>query len=691
MSAPPTPPCARRTIHEHRDAHGTRPDPYHWLRDDTREDTEVLAHLRAENAYCDAVLAPHAALEQAIYEEIAARLKPDDSSVPVFDNGYWYTARYAPGQQYLIHLRQAGSLDAPEEILIDGNRMAQDSDYFELGHYEISPDNRWMAYAIDWVGRCEYEIRIRDLHRGEDLPDRIVRAEADLAWANDNQTLLYIAKDPETLLGDRVMAHRLGEIEDRLLYREADDRFFMGVSRSKDGRWLLIGLDATQTSECRYADAGGPDFHFEPVIAREEAHEYEAEPLGEDFIIRSNRGARNFRLVRAPRGSAGDSKTWVELIAGRDDATIEDFDVHRDWLFVNERVDGLLRLRRLSWDGKLDQQLGPDRAGADAATTMLDALPELDAPVLRYVHSSLASPASTYELDLRSGEQRLIKRQPVLGVFDESNYVSEHRRVTVRDGAPVPVSIVYRRGTALDGSAPTLVHGYGAYGLSLDPSFSSARLALLDRGFVCVIAHLRGGEELGRDWYDGGRRANKMNSFHDFIDVSEWLVQQGYAARDRLFASGGSAGGLLMGAVANLRPELYAGMLAHVPFVDVLSTMLDDSLPLTTNEYEEWGDPAEAAAYRWMLDYSPYDNVREQAYPAMRVTTGLWDSQVPYWEAAKWVARLREANTGDAPILLQTELGAGHGGKSGRYERLREVARDYTFLIWRAGLAGHTS
>jgi len=686
MSAPPTPPRARRTALEHRDTHGTRADPYHWLRDDTRQDAEMLAHLRAENAYCDAVLAPHAVLEQAIYDEIVARLKPDDSSVPVFDNGYWYTARYMPDQQYMIHLRQAGSLDAPEEILIDGNRMAQDSDYFELGHYEISPDNRWMAYAIDRVGRREYEIRIRDLHSGEDLPDRIVRAEADLAWANDSQTLLYIAKDPETLLGDRVMAHRLGEVEDRLLYREEDDRFFMGVSRSKDGRWLLIGLNATLTSECRYADAGGPEFHFEPVIAREEAHEYEAEPLGEDFIIRSNRGARNFRLVRAPRCSAGDSETWVELIAGRDDAAIEDFDVHRDWLFVNERVDGLLRLRRLSWDGTLDQQVGPDHASADAATTMLDALPELDAPVLRYVHSSLASPASTYELDLRSGEQRLIKRQPVVGSFDESDYVSEHRRVTARDGARVPVSIVYRRGTALDGTAPALVYGYGAYGLSLDPNFSSSRLALLDRGFVCVIAHVRGGEELGRDWYDGGRLANKMNSFHDFIDVSEWLVQQGYAARDRLFASGGSAGGLLMGAVANLRPDLYAGMLAHVPFVDVLSTMLDDSLPLTTNEYDEWGDPAEADAYHWMLDYSPYDNVREQAYPAMRVTTGLWDSQVQYWEAAKWVARLREANSGDAPVLLQTELGAGHGGKSGRYERLHEVARDYAFLIWRAGL-----
>lgn len=683
MTAPPRP---RRQAGTVRTRHGELTDPYRWLRDDTRQDAEVLSHLRAENAYTEALLAPLARAEQALYEELVARLQPDESSPPVFDNGYWYRARYQPGRQYAVHVRQRGSLQAPEELLLDGNVLAEGCEYCELGNYEVSPDNRWLAYAVDRVGRGEYEIRVRDLSSGVDLPDRIMRAEADLAWANDRLGLLYIAKDEETLRGDRVYVHRLGEAGDRLLYREADEAFFMGVSRSKDGRWLLIGLDATRCSECLYASAGDAALRFVPLIPRQYGHEYEAEPLGEDVILRTNRDAPNFRLVRAPRERAADVASWRELVAAREDASIEDFDVQRDWLLVNERVDGLLRVRRLRWDGRADQPVAV--APNQAATTVLQALPELDAPVMRYLHSSLGEPASIWELDLASGEARLIQRQPVLGGFDAGDYVSEHRRIAVRDGARVPVSIVRRRDTPLDGSAPLLVYGYGAYGLSLDPDFSSSRLSLLDRGFVHAIAHVRGGEELGRAWYDAGRLAHKQNSISDFIDVTEWLLANGYGDRRRSFASGGSAGGLLVAAVANQRPELFAGILAHVPFVDVINSMLDDSLPLTTNEYEEWGDPNEARAWAWMRAYSPYDNVRPQSYPAFRVTAGLWDSQVPYWEAAKWVARLREAQQGDAPILLQTELEAGHGGRSGRYERLREVARDHVFLLWRANLLG---
>lgn len=683
----PTPPRAARKPFRHRSAHGERLDEYHWLRDDTREDASVLDHLRAENDYCDALLSPVQPLQDALYEEIVARLKPDEASVPVFDNGYWYQARYVPEQEYAVHTRRKGRLDAPEEMLLDGNAMAQAAggDFFEIGNYEVSPDNRWLAYAVDTVGRREYEIRIRNLETGEELPDCISRVEADLAWANDNATLLYIAKDEMSLLGDRVYAHRLGQADDRLIYQEKDDRFYMGVSRSKDGRWLLIGLSATTSSEMRYADADDPALAFRPLLPREPRHEYEAEPFGEDFIVRSNKGAPNFRLLRVPMASADDETRWTELVPARDEVLIEDYDILRDWLVINERVDGLLCIRLQSWDGTRSESIVPDET---TGTMMLDHLPDIDSPVLRYAYTSLTTPAITYDHELASGQHREMKRQPVLGPFDSKDYVGEHVRVAARDGARVPVSIVRHRDTPLDGSAPLLVYGYGAYGYSLDPAFSSARLSLLNRGFVYAIAHVRGGQELGRAWYDAGRLEHKQNSFHDFIDVSDWLVEHGYGAPDRVFASGGSAGGLLVGAVANLRPDRFAGILAHVPFVDVVTTMLDSSLPLTSNEYEEWGDPREPQAYQRLLSYSPYDQVAPRHYPAMLVTTGLWDSQVQYWEPAKWVARLREHQLAEAPILFHTDLGAGHGGKSGRYERLRDTARDYAFLLWRAGLEG---
>jgi oligopeptidase B len=658
--------------------HGERDDHFYWLRDDTRSDPEMLGYLRAENEYTDAMLAPVKPLIDRLYEEIVARIKQDDSTVPVRYRGYWYAVRYATGQEYPIVVRRADAPNATEVILLDGNALASGQPFFQLGGYEISPDNRLLAYTEDTVGRRQYRVRIKDLESGTLLPDVIENVDGGVAWADDNRTLLYVEKDPVTLLGRRVRAHVLGGTgEDRLIYEEPDESFDLTVERTKSERYLFIASESTTSSEWRYARTDDPKLQFTVVLPREEDHEHQIDHIDDRFLIRTNWQALNFRIVAVPIAEAADRERWHDVVPHDPEIFVQDFEIFRTFLAVSERSRGLMNVRVQRWGE------APFRLTADDPTyaMSLGVNPELDTTKLRYVYTSLTTPNTTFEYDLADGSRELLKREPVLGDFDPANYVSEFVWVPGRDGERIPASIVYRKGTPLNGTAPLYQYGYGSYGLSMDPLFSLSRLSLLDRGFVYAMAHIRGGQELGRRWYDTGRLEYKWNTFNDFIDVTDHLIARGYCARDKVFAAGGSAGGLLMGVIANVAPDRYAGLVAHVPFVDIVTTMLDTSIPLTTLEYDEWGNPIEADAYAYMLSYSPYDNIRAQPYPAMLVTTGLWDSQVQYYEPAKWVAKLRRYNTGSQPVLMHVNLEAGHGGKSGRYEHMREIAREYGFVI----------
>ena len=681
----PSPPVAPQRPHPVKAPHGTRLDEYHWMRDDTRSAPEVISHLQAENAYTDAVLAPVKVLEDRVYEEIVARIKQDDSSVPYRHRGYWYYTRYEPGREYAVYARRCGSLEADEEVMLDGNLLAEDSSFFQVGGMAIAPGERLLAFTEDRVGRRQYTLRVKDLATGELLPDRVDNVDPGMVWTADAGSVLYVEKHPETLLPYRVRRHVLGTpvATDELLYELEDESLYLSLDHTKDDRYLLIVGAGHDASEVHYARSADPQLRFTRMLEKEDGHEYYPEHFEGRWIIRSNWQAPNFRLVEADVGAESNRAAWRDLIAHRDDAAIEDFSVFRGFIAVNERSGGLLRIRIRPWGGAGDSWVESDEP---AFTTDLDANMEIDSGVVRYTYTSLTTPVSTYDHDVSTGEKRLLKREPVLGPFDPADYVSEYRWAEARDGVRVPVSIVYHSRFRRDGTAPLLQYGYGAYGLSMDPAFSSALLSLLDRGFVYAIAHVRGGQELGRRWYDGGKLRNKLNSFTDFVDVTRFLVSEHYADPGRVFARGGSAGGLLMGAVANLAPGDYRGIVTHVPFVDVVTTMLDESLPLTTLEYVEWGDPRELDDYEYMLSYSPYDNVRAQDYPAMLVTTGLWDSQVQYFEPAKWVARLRRLKTDDNQLLLRTHMEAGHGGKSGRFRRYREIAEEYAFLLDLAGI-----
>ncbi|HEY6641681.1 S9 family peptidase [Povalibacter sp.] len=678
----PIPPRPAQRPYRVESPNGSRTDPYYWLRDDTRTSPDVLAHLRAENDYTAAMLAPVQPLIDGLYTEIVGRLKQDDSSVPVRYRGHWYWTHYETGGQYPIYLRRRDGDDpAAAVVLLDCNAMAQGHAFFQLANYEVSPDDRLLAFAVDTVGRRQFQLRIKDLATGELLPDIIENAEADLAWADDNRTLLYVEKDPVTLLGRRVRSHVLGSTApDALIYEELDESFGIALERSKSDDYLFIGSESTTSSEWRYARANDPTFDFTVFAPRADDHEYQIDHLDDRFLVRTNSQAQNFRIVAVPvadRQAQGQPDRWVDVIAHDPQILVQDFELFRDFLAVSERSGGLSKIRVQRWGQSAELLLADD----PAYTMHLGANPEIDATRLRYVYTSLTTPASTYDIDIHSGERTLLKREPVLGDFDSSNYASEFLWAPARDGERIPVSVVYRKDTPRDGSAPLFLYAYGSYGLSMDPAFSSARLSLLDRGFIYAIAHVRGGQELGRRWYDDGRLLHKWNTFNDFLDATDFLIAQRYASAGRIYASGGSAGGLLMGTAINMAPEKYGGVVANVPFVDIVTTMLDESIPLTTLEYDEWGNPNEADFYRYMLSYSPYDNVSAQAYPPMLVTTGLWDSQVQYYEPAKWVARLRDLKTDTNPILLHTNLDAGHGGQSGRFERLREVAREYGFVI----------
>ena len=682
MSTPPIAEARPRVVVS---PNGSRTDDYFWLRDDTRCNPEVLAYLEAENAYSSAMLAHVKPLEDTIYGEIVGRIKQDDSSVPYRKRGFWYYTRYQEGGEYPLYARRKGNLDAVEQVMLDGNTLATGADFFEIGSMAVAPGERLLAYTEDRVGRRQYTLRFKDLDTGEMLPDAIGQVDPSVVWTADGQSVLYAEKHPETLLPYRVRRHVLGTpvSADTLVYELKDLSLYLSVDHTKDERYLLIVGSGHDATEVRYACAADPGLEFKLMLAKEDGHEYYPDHFDGRWIIRSNWQAPNFRVVEVPVGSESDRGAWRDVIPHREDASVEDLSVFTHFMAVNERSGGLLKVRIHPWAGGEETFIASDEPTFVAE---LGANFELETDLVRYTYTSLTTPRSTYDHDVRSGRRTLLKREPVLGRFDPADYTTEYRWATARDGAQVPVSIVYRKGIRPDGSAPLLQYGYGAYGLSMDPVFSSARLSLLDRGFVYAIAHVRGGQEMGRHWYEGGKLLNKWNSFNDFIDVTRFLVREGYADPGRVFASGGSAGGLLMGAVANAAPGDYRGIVTHVPFVDVVTSMLDEDLPLTTLEYVEWGDPRREACYRYMLSYSPYDNVSAQAYPAMLVITGLWDSQVQYFEPAKWVAKLRRLKTDGNLLLFRTNMEAGHGGKSGRFQRYREVAEEYVFLLDQSGI-----
>ncbi|PZO10404.1 MAG: oligopeptidase B [Lysobacteraceae bacterium] len=679
-------PVAAKKPHDVVAPHGaTRSDEYYWLRDDKREDPEMLAYLNAENAYADTVLKPLEALEETVYAELIARIKQDDSSVPYLEDGYWYYTRFETGKEYPVYARRKGTMDAPEQVLFELNQLAQGKSFYQVGTFEISPDDQWVAYAEDDVGRRQYTLRIKNIASGEVLPDVITGVSANLMWGDDSRTLYYVENDPVTLLTKRVKAHVVGTAvdQDKLVYEEQDDTFSMGVRRTRSDEYLCIGVSSTVSSEMRCTPAAKPG-EFAVVAPRQRDFEYSADHLDGRWVITTNWDSKNFRIMTLADGQPwGDRGLWKELVAHSPDVFIEGTELFRGYMAIAERSGGLERVRVRMDDGK-EEFVKADESAYSMGLAM-NAEPGTD--WLRYTYTSLATPASTYEVNVRTNERRLLKEQEVPGGFDKANYVTDRLWATARDGTQVPVSVLYRKGFEKNGKAALYQYAYGSYGSSSDPGFNSNVFSLVDRGAVYAVAHIRGGQEMGRQWYEDGKMFNKVNTFTDFIDVTDFLVKQGYAAPGRVAAMGGSAGGLLMGAVANLAPEKYRAMVAHVPFVDVVTTMLDETIPLTTGEFDEWGNPKDKASYDYMLSYSPYDQVAAKDYPSMLVTTGLWDSQVQYYEPAKWVARLRATRTDGNPLLFRTNMEAGHGGKSGRFQRYRERAEEYAFVIERLGLA----
>ncbi|HEY0312576.1 MAG TPA: S9 family peptidase [Allosphingosinicella sp.] len=688
IAAPPqSPPLAAQKPYPVKGPDGlTRTDPYYWLRDDTRKNPDMLAYLKDENSYADAVLAPLKPLEDRLYGEFVGRIKQDDTSVPARQRGYFYYTRYETGQDYPIVARRQGSMQAPEEVLLDEPAMGKGRGYFQVGTYEVSPGNRLLAYAEDIVGRRQYVLRVKDLATGKLLADEVANVEPDVVWADDNRTLFYIEKDPVTLLPRRVKAHVLGTpvSADRLVYEEKDESFYLSISRTSDEKFICIALGSTVSSEARCAPAAAPAA-FAVLTPRQREFLYDADHMGAQWIVRTNWNAPNYKLMRVSDAAApGGRAAWTDLVPHRADVFIEDFKPMASFIAIAERSGGNKRLRLVQGaqpGGRSSFVASDEPAYAMAIGANLEA----DTEWLRYTYNSLTTPSRVYEVSARTGERRLLKQNPAPG-YDPARYVTERVWATARDGTKIPVSLVYRKGFRKDGTAAMLQYGYGSYGLSQDPSWSTTTTSLLDRGMVYALAHIRGGQDMGRAWYDKGHLLNKKNSFTDFIDVTRWLTAHGYAAKGRVAAMGGSAGGLLMGAVANMAPQDYKVMVAQVPFVDVVTTMLDASIPLTTNEYDEWGNPAQRKYYDYMLSYSPYDNVRPQSYPALFVGTGLWDSQVQYYEPAKWVAKLRATKADRNPLVFRINMEAGHGGKSGRFRRYRDTAEYYAFILSQLGV-----
>ncbi|WP_298423551.1 S9 family peptidase [uncultured Kordia sp.] len=660
--------------------HGdVRIDDYYWLND--RENPEVISYLEAENVYNDEMTAHTKDFQKNLFEELKGRIKEDDASVPYKLNGYWYVRKYEEGKDYPIHTRRKETLDAPEEILFDVNEMAEGHSYYKLTGINISPDNKLAAFGVDTVSRRQYTIHIKNLETGEIYKERIENTTGSSTWAADNKTLFYANKDEQTLRSEKIFKHKIGEnvANDEVIFHEKDETYITFVYKSKSRKYLVIGSYSTLSSEYRVLEADNPDGEFRIFQERVRGLEYSIAHYKDHFYILSNKDqATNFKLSKTLENKTG-MDNWEDIIKHRPEVLIEDVDIFKDFLVVSERDNGLNKIRIIRWDGKDDYYLPFDN---ETYTANPNINVDFDTEILRYSYNSMTTPASVIDFNMVTKAKEVKKEQEVLGgKFDKDNYTSERLWATAADGIKVPMSVIYRKGIKKDGSNPVLQYAYGSYGSTIDPYFSSARLSLLDRGFIFVIAHVRGGEYLGRNWYDDGKLMAKKNTFTDFIDCSKYLIEQKYTSPEHLYASGGSAGGLLMGAIVNMNPELYNGVIASVPFVDVVTTMLDDSIPLTTGEYDEWGNPNEKESYDYMKSYSPYDNVAAAAYPNMLVTTGLHDSQVQYWEPAKWVAKLRELKTDDNILLLHTNMDAGHGGASGRFEALKEVAEEYAFLL----------
>lgn len=677
-----TPPVA--AVRPHRfDEHGTvRTDSYYWLRE--RSNPEVIKYLEDENAYTKAVMAHTEALQNRLYDELKGRVLQSDQSVPFREGNYFYYTRLVEGKNYPIYARKRGSLNAPEEILIDANALAEGKPTFLIRAWEVSSGEDLLAFAADTTGGRVSSIRFKNLRSGALLPDIVPRAIGGIAWAEDNRTLFYTKPDSVTVRPYQIYRHKLGTpaSADHLVYEDKDETYYTSVFKTKSRAYIMVQSEQTMATEYHYVRADQPDAAVRVLIPRERGHEYYADHFGDYFYILSNDHAKNFRLMRTPVARPGRDN-WEEVIAHRPDVLLEAFESFKDYLVLSERKDGLVQLRVRPWSGGGRTEYYLD-FGEPAYLAYVSVNREFDTPLLRFVYTSLTTPSSTYDYDMRTRQKTLLKRDSILGGFDPANYVTERLYTTARDGARVPVSVVYRKGIARP--APLLLTGYGSYGASTDPTFSSDRLSLLDRGFVFAIAHIRGGSEMGRAWYENGRQLQKKNTFTDFIDVADDLVRRGYTTPDRMFARGASAGGLLMGAVVNMRPELFEGVIAGVPYVDVITTMMDSTIPLTTGEYDEWGNPHDSTFYRYMLSYSPYDNVERKAYPNLLLTAGLYDTQVLYVEPAKWTAKLRAMKTDTNRLILRTNMEAGHSGASGRYKRWRDVAFEYAFLLDLAGL-----
>ena len=665
-----------KTLKKHKE---TRIDNYFWL--NNRENPEVIDYLNQENSYYESMTSATKTLQGDLFEEMKGRIKEDDSSVPYFYNGYFYITRFETGQDYPIFSRKKGSLSADEEIMFNCNEMAKGHAYFKLGGLSVSPDNKFASFGLDIVGRRIYTIQIKNLETGEILADKIENATGGSVWANDNRTIFYTQQDEVTLRSDKIFRHKLNTDakKDVLVFNETDDTFNVSISKEKSRKYIVIGSGSTLTTEYRILNSDNPDGEFEVFQPRVRGLEYSISHYEDSFYILTNKDkATNFKLMKTPENKTG-KKNWVDVIPHREDVLLEDIEIFRNFLVVEERSNGLNHIRIMPWNGEPDYYLpfGSETYNAYTTTNI-----DFDTDILRYSYQSLATPSSVIDFNMKTKTKEVLKEQQVLGgKFDKENYVEERIWATARDGVKVPISIIYRKGLQKNGKNPLLLYAYGSYGVTMDTYFSSTRLSLLDRGFVYAIAHIRGGEDLGGQWYEDGKLLKKKNTFTDFIDCSKFVINENFTSPEHLYAEGGSAGGLLMGVIINEAPELYNGVIAQVPFVDVITTMLDDSIPLTTGEYDEWGNPNNKKYYDYMLSYSPYDNVKAQNYPNMYVSTGLHDSQVQYWEPAKWVAKLRNLKTNNNLLFLDTNMDAGHGGASGRFEALRDLAKEFSFLL----------
>lgn len=676
-----TPPVAE-IIPTTRVLHGdTVVDNYYWMIDyfkKGKDSSRVVQYLEAENKYTDTMMSGTKDFREDLFKELKGRIKEKDESVPVLNNGYYYYTRTEDGKQYFKYCRKKGSLSAPEEVLLDVDEMAKGLPYFSASGMKVSPDNKLLAYGVDKVSRRQYTIHIKNLETGEVLNDAIPNTQADPVWAADNKTLFYTAKNEVTLLSEKIKKHRLGADakQDAEVYHEKDNTNYIGVSKSKNGKHIFIYSMATLSSEMRMIDANTPDQPFKLMAPRSKDVLYEMIALDDKFLILTNWNAKNFRLMECPLDQTA-KENWKEVIPHRKDVLLEGVDEFKDFITITERKNGLVQLRIQNRNGA-EHFVAFDEPTYRAGT---GANPEYNTKNLRYSYTSLTTPNSVFDYNMETKARKLMKEQEVVGGYDKTAYTTERLYATAKDGTKVPISLVYKKGFKKDGTSPLLLYAYGSYGNSIDPSFSSNTLSLLNRGFVYAIAHIRGGQEMGRQWYEDGKLMKKINTFTDFISCGEYLIDQKFTAKGHLYAQGGSAGGLLMGAVVNMAPDLWNGVLAQVPFVDVINTMLDESIPLTTNEFDEWGNPKQKAAYDYMKTYSPYENVEAKAYPNMLVTTGLHDSQVQYFEPAKWVAKLRATKTDKNVLLLKTDMDFGHGGASGRFDYLKDIAFNYAFLF----------